>query len=119
MMTPTITIAATNAAMVLAAPGDRETKGPEFGKASPIGLLVILVLLAGTALLIWSMNTQLRKLPTTFDAEHPERDQVFDEGTNRLGAPDADTADAAGGDGAGGDGAGTSPGASSAPSSEK
>ena len=49
MMSPTMMIVATHATMLLAAP-DTDTKGPEFGKASPIGLLVILLLLAGTAL---------------------------------------------------------------------
>ncbi|GED97181.1 hypothetical protein nbrc107697_12200 [Gordonia crocea] len=94
-MSPTMTVVATNLTMFLAAPDD--TKGPEFGKASPIGLLVILVLLAGTALLIRSMNTQLRRLPETFDTEHPEADQAFDEGTDKVSipvdAPDADAPD--------------------------
>ncbi|MFW0791133.1 hypothetical protein [Gordonia sp. CPCC 205333] len=61
-----------------------DPKGPEFGKASPLGLLIILLLLAGTAFLIWSMNKQLRKLPETFDTEHPEADQAFDEGTDSV-----------------------------------
>ncbi|MFT4199194.1 hypothetical protein [Gordonia sp. (in: high G+C Gram-positive bacteria)] len=81
--------------MLLAAPDGGETKGPEFGKASPIGLLVILVLLIGTALLIRSMNKQLRKLPQTFDAAHPEPDQAFDEGTDKVSIPaDDDSSDA-------------------------
>jgi len=87
-MSPTITVVATRAAMLLAAPDGGDTKGPEFGKASPIGLLIILVLLVGTALLIRSMNAQLRKLPQTFDAEHPEPDQAFDEGTDKVSVPD-------------------------------
>ena len=45
---------------------DRET-GPEFGKASPFGLLIIVLLLIGTFLLVWSMNRHLRKLPKSFD----------------------------------------------------
>ncbi|EME20868.1 hypothetical protein [Rhodococcus triatomae] len=60
--------------------------GPEFGKASPVGLLIIVVLLVGTVLLIRSMNKQLRKLPDTFEPEHPEADQAADEGTDRGGA---------------------------------
>ncbi|MGV9824330.1 MULTISPECIES: hypothetical protein [unclassified Gordonia (in: high G+C Gram-positive bacteria)] len=64
----------------------QQPQGPEFGKASPIGLLVIIVLLIGTGLLIWSMNKQLRKLPKSFDSEHPEPDQAFDEGTDNAGA---------------------------------
>lgn len=56
--------------------------GPEWGKSSPIGLVVVLLLLIGTALLIRSMNRHLRRLPTTFEREHPEPDQEADEGTD-------------------------------------
>ncbi len=60
--------------------------GPEFGKASPLGLVLVVALLAGTVLLIRSMNKQLRKLPDTFQPEHPEADQAADEGTDRGAA---------------------------------
>ncbi|TQF73915.1 hypothetical protein FK531_04365 [Rhodococcus spelaei] len=56
--------------------------GPEFGKASPVGLVLIIALLVGTVLLIRSMNRQLRKLPETFEPEHPEADQAVDDGTD-------------------------------------
>jgi hypothetical protein len=55
----------------------RET-GPDFGKASPFGLLVIVLLLIGTGLLVWSMNRHLRKLPETFDDASSEPDSVAD-----------------------------------------
>lgn len=55
--------------------------GPEFGKASPLGLIIVLLLLAGTFLLVRSMNRHLRNLPETFEPEHPEPDQEADEGT--------------------------------------
>lgn len=55
--------------------------GPDFGKASPFGLLVIVLLLIGTFLLVRSMNRQLKKVPESFDPQHPEPDQVADEGT--------------------------------------
>jgi hypothetical protein len=58
--------------------------GPDFGKASPIGLVVVVILLIGTFLLVWSMNRHLRKLPESFDPEHPEPDQAVDEGTVGL-----------------------------------
>lgn len=57
--------------------------GPEFGKSSPIGLVIIVALLVGTALLIWSMNKQIKKLPETFEKEDPRPDQELDEGTDR------------------------------------
>lgn len=60
--------------------------GPDFGKASPFGLVVTVVLLIGTFLLVWSMNKHLKKLPESFDPEHPEPDQAADEGT--VGPPD-------------------------------
>jgi len=60
--------------------------GPDFGKASPLGLLVIVLLLLGTVFLIRSMNRQLKKVPESFDRENPGPDQAADEGT--LGAGD-------------------------------
>ncbi|HEX2212946.1 MAG TPA: hypothetical protein VHH12_05745 [Mycobacterium sp.] len=63
--------------------------GPDFGKASPFGLLVVVLLLIGTFLLVRSMNKHLRKLPESFDPERPEPDQAADEGTVGVD-PDAD-----------------------------
>ena len=60
-----------------------------FVEFPPLGL-VIVVLLIGTALLIRSMNKQLRKLPKSFDANHPEADQAFDEGTDSPGPAGSD-----------------------------
>lgn len=56
--------------------------GPEFGKASPIGLVIIVILLIGTVLLIRNMNKQIGKLPETFEPDRPEPDQAADEGTD-------------------------------------
>ncbi|TCN54896.1 hypothetical protein EV641_104161 [Rhodococcus sp. SMB37] len=61
----------------------QEPAGPEFGKASPVGLAIVLVLLAAIALLIWNMNKRLSNLPETFDTNSPEADQAVDEGTDR------------------------------------
>ena len=58
--------------------------GPDFGKASPFGLVVVVILLICTFLLVWSMNRHLRKLPESFDPEHPEPDQAVDDGTVDL-----------------------------------
>jgi hypothetical protein len=55
--------------------------GPDFGKASPFGLLIVVLLIIGTFVLIWSMNRHLKKLPKSFDREHPEPDQAADDGT--------------------------------------
>ena len=42
-------------------------KGEEFGKASPIALVVIILLGIATVLLIVSMTRRLKKLPKSFD----------------------------------------------------
>jgi hypothetical protein len=59
--------------------------GPDFGKASPVGLLIIVLLVIATLLLLRSMNRQLRKVPESFDQKHPEPDQAADEGTDTVG----------------------------------
>ena len=59
--------------------------GPDFGKASPFGLVVVVLLLIGTFFLVWSMNRHLKRLPESFDRENPEPDQAVDEGTVELG----------------------------------
>jgi hypothetical protein len=60
---------------LLAEEAPRNT-GPDFGKASPFGLIIVVLLLIGTFALVWSMNRHLRKLPKSFD---PEPDQPLDE----------------------------------------
>lgn len=65
----------------LLADGVPRDTGPDFGKASPFGLLVIVLLLLGTFGLVWSMNRQLKKVPESFDPEDPAPDQAADEGT--------------------------------------
>jgi hypothetical protein len=64
--------------------------GPDFGKASPFGLAIVVLLLIGTFLLVWSMNRHLRKLPKSFDRSEPDADQAADDGTVRQNdtAPD-------------------------------
>ena len=64
---------------LLAQDPPRET-GPDFGKASPFGLLIVVLLLIGTFLLVRSMNRHLRNLPDSFDPDDPA-DQAADDGT--------------------------------------
>lgn len=71
---------------LLAEEGPRNT-GPDFGKASPFGLLIVVLLLIGTFGLVWSMNRHLKNLPESFDPEHPEPDQAVDEGTVGITLP--------------------------------
>jgi hypothetical protein len=47
---------------------DPETgHGPEWGKAAPIALLIIVLLGIALVFLLKSMNTQLHKVPVSFD----------------------------------------------------
>src|ERR1700744_2929103 len=65
---------------VLAEDGPRNS-GPDFGKASPFGLLVVGLLLISVLFLVRSMTRHLKKLPESFDPRHPEPDQAVDDGT--------------------------------------
>jgi hypothetical protein len=52
-------------------------QGEEFGKASPIALVVIILLALATIVLIRSMTKRIRRLPTSFDGadkQPPARD---------------------------------------------
>lgn len=75
----------------------QEPTGPEFGKASPLGLAIVVVLLVATALLIWNMNKRLKKLPENFQPEHPEPDQAVDDGTLPGAVPGGAEEEKAGG----------------------
>jgi hypothetical protein len=59
--------------------------GPDFGKASPFGLLVVVLLLIGTFLLVWSMNKRLKRLPQSFDNDDAEAS------VDEAAEPDTDT----------------------------
>jgi len=67
------------------ADGAPHNHGPDFGKASPVGLLIVVLLLIATLLLLRSMNRQLKKVPESFDPKHPAPDQAADEGTDTVG----------------------------------
>jgi hypothetical protein len=74
-----------NLLLSVIADGTPHNHGPDFGKASPLGLLVVVLLVIATLLLLRSMNRQLRKVPKSFDPQHPEPDQAADEGTDTVG----------------------------------
>jgi hypothetical protein len=66
-----VPIGATLHTTVLAQQAPPPGKGEEFGKASPVGLVVILLLAIATIFLIRSMSKRIRRLPASFDP--PER----------------------------------------------
>jgi hypothetical protein len=56
-------------------------QGEEFGKASPVALVVILCLAVATVILVRSMTKHLKRLPASFDekpvdepADQPQRE---------------------------------------------
>jgi hypothetical protein len=73
------------------APGTE--RGEEFGKTSPIALVVILLLGVATALLIRSMTKRLRNVPASFD---PPAEGTGDDRPEQDGAPDGEGRSAAG-----------------------
>jgi hypothetical protein len=70
-----------------------QRSGPDFGKASPFGLLVVVLLLISLVFLVRSMNRHLRKLPESFDLQHPGPDQAVDDGTIGADQPTEGQAD--------------------------
>jgi hypothetical protein len=58
--------------------------GPDVGKASPVGLFIVVLLLIGVFVLVWSMNRHLKRIPESFDTEAPEQ-------SSPDGAPPAET----------------------------
>lgn len=79
-------------ALVLAAPDDNipPGKGPEWGKAAPIGLLVILLLGLALYFLIKNMNKQFRKVPASFDPPEPGGSEAGSSGagSSEAGGPE-------------------------------
>ncbi len=71
-----VSLAQASSARFLASGGDTPPSsvdpttghGPEWGKAAPIGLLVIVLLCVGVYFLVKSLNRNLRKVPESFEA---------------------------------------------------
>lgn len=61
-------------------------KGPEFGNASPVGLVVVLLLLIATVVLIRSMSRRIRRLPESFDPPGEGGSGTTGEPTDGTGA---------------------------------
>jgi len=65
-------------------------RGPEFGKASPVGLVVIIMLGLATVLLIRNMSQRIKRLPRSFDDPNPNPNPDPDPGTARRQEPTSD-----------------------------
>ncbi|MBB4688466.1 hypothetical protein [Amycolatopsis jiangsuensis] len=59
--------------------GDNGGQGEDFGKSSPVGLLVLILFLIAVAFLIRSMSKHLKKVPASFEPEEePAADSTGD-----------------------------------------
>ncbi|MFF0147668.1 hypothetical protein ATK36_4572 [Amycolatopsis sulphurea] len=58
--------------------GDNGGQGEDFGKSSPVGLLLLILFLVAVAFLIRSMTKHLKRVPASFDPadETPAADQA-------------------------------------------
>ena len=80
---------------LLAEEGPKNT-GPDFGKASPVGLLVVVLLLIGVFALVWSMNRHLKRIPESFDAPEATTASRPDGGVAAPTAPTSRDGESAG-----------------------
>lgn len=94
--------------------GDNGGQGEDFGKSSPVGLLILVLFLIAVALLVRSMTKHLKRVPASFDDVDPKTGKPVSGGEGaesatgaevkseaKTEAEGADTADAKGTDTAG------------------
>ena len=97
-MTPVLALFAPALLAPVPAQQQPPPNAPEFGGSSPIGLVVILLLFIAMFFLIRSMNTHLRKVPSTFDKpdEAKNADPAADEVHGTDSGPDGEARDGQG-----------------------
>jgi hypothetical protein len=61
--------------------GDNGGQGEDFGKSSPVGLLVLILFLIAVVFLVRSMSKHLKKVPASFDADDKEATAAGEEGS--------------------------------------
>jgi hypothetical protein len=69
-------------------------QGEEFGKASPIALVVVILLALATVVLVRSMSKRIRRLPASFD--HDAEQAPDADGSASARPADRDAEDAGG-----------------------
>ncbi len=60
--------------------GDNGGQGEDFGKSSPVGLLVLLLFLIAVAFLVRSMTKHLKRVPESFDKDDAGKGDGEDSG---------------------------------------
>lgn len=89
-MIPLTPATATVALLVAQQPGDDSKPGEEeFGKSSPLGLVVLLLFLIAVALLVRSMTKHLKRVPESFDEPSPSAEPEGEDATGAEPEPDA------------------------------
>ncbi|MCK2237095.1 MULTISPECIES: hypothetical protein [unclassified Crossiella] len=66
-------------ALVVAQPKKPEEpggRGEDFGKSSPVGLVLLILFFIAVGFLVRSMNKHLRKLPASFDKDAPAAEET-------------------------------------------
>ncbi|WP_228046907.1 hypothetical protein [Saccharopolyspora montiporae] len=86
-------------------------QGEDFGKSSPVGLLLLVVFAISIVLLVRSMTKHLKRLPVNFD--QGKADAAAPARATADADPDGQDADPVGG------GAGTEPGSTESPGRDK
>ncbi|WP_370944581.1 hypothetical protein AB5J62_36465 [Amycolatopsis sp. cg5] len=56
--------------------GDKGGQGEDFGKSSPVGLLVLILFLIAVAFLVRSMTKHLKRVPESFDKPEETSDET-------------------------------------------
>jgi hypothetical protein len=84
LLVEAVPAAAAQIAVPVQNPAPPPGKGEEFGKASPVALVVILSLALVTILLIRGMSKRIRRLPASFDPpqEKGEKEKAGGEPAN-------------------------------------
>ena len=74
LLADAVPAASAHVAVPVQNPAPPPGQGEEFGKASPVALVVILALALVTIVLIRSMSKRIRRLPASFDTPEPEQE---------------------------------------------
>jgi hypothetical protein len=90
MLVELVPMGETVATVLAQNPEPPANQGEEFGKASPVALVVILVLAVATIALIVSMTRRIRRLPESFDepTEKSDTEQAHDEKSDTGQTPE-------------------------------
>lgn len=78
-----------------APPADPGGQGEDFGKSSPVGLLLLVLFAIAVAFLIRSMTKHLKKLPTSFDEQRAAQAAPARARRAEVAAEPADSTDSA------------------------